>query len=122
MAKSAKTLYEKTIKKGFEINNSSKALAYFIFRELIEDVHAKYDISQDEMRELNRRAVNRAALFLQLMNDEAAFASLVMLLNLEATGWDNPIETDDTRGFKDLAMRAADELRSTLPKPKASEA
>jgi len=46
----------------------AKALANFIFREVIEDAHAKYDISQEDMREMCKNAVDRAALFLSIQN------------------------------------------------------
>ena len=47
-----------------------KALAHFIFREIIEDIHADNRISDAEMEQLNREACNRAGLFVSyIMND-----------------------------------------------------
>lgn len=45
-----------------------KALANFIFREVIENAHTKYNISQEDMRAMCQDAVNRAALFLDIQN------------------------------------------------------
>ena len=70
MPRNNKTLYEKTLVKAFDIKTASKALAYLVFREVIEDVHAEYNISQDEMKAMNKRAVNRAAMFLESLQHE----------------------------------------------------
>jgi len=40
----------------------AKALANYLFREIIEDAHAKYNISQADMEDMRYMAVNRAAL------------------------------------------------------------
>lgn len=42
-----------------------KALAYFMFREIIEDVYEKYNISDEDMKEMNQKSVNRATSFLK---------------------------------------------------------
>ena len=65
-----RTMYERTIDKGLAINNVAKALAYFVFRGIIEDVHAEYNISQEEMKAMNKKAVNRAAAFLECIGDD----------------------------------------------------
>lgn len=41
-----------------------KALAYFVFREIIEDAHKKYNISDENMKEMNQKSVNRAMFIL----------------------------------------------------------
>lgn len=51
----------------------SKALAYFLFREIIEDAHSKYNISQDDMRTMCKEAVNRADAFLKIQQDAEAY-------------------------------------------------
>lgn len=38
----------------------AKALANFLHREIIEDYHVKYNISQKDMEIMNRKAVDRA--------------------------------------------------------------
>ena len=115
MPRNNKILYEKTLAKAFDIKTASKALAYLVIREIIEDVHAEYNISQDEMKAMNKKAVNRAAMFLECLDDEERFASLVSLLSLETTGWDNPEETADTKRF----LQFAEELREIKDKSAA---
>jgi heat shock protein HspQ len=119
MPRNNKNLYEKALVKAFDIKTASKALAYFVFREIIEDVHAEYNISQDEMKAMNRKAVNRAAAFLECFEDEERFASLVSLLSLETAGWDNPKETADTKRFLQAAEKGAEGLRKIKGKSAA---
>ena len=116
MPKTARTMYERTISKAMSKNAMARALAYFVFREVIEDAHSKYGIAQDEMAEMNKKAVNRAAAFLSCLGDDDLMAALVQLLYLETTGWDNPKETADTKGFLRLAEEMAEKLRSTKGK------
>jgi len=105
-------MYERTMDKALSKNVMAKSLACFLFREVIEDVHSKYDISQDEMMAMNKKAVNRAAMFLSCLDNDELTAALVQLLSLETTGWDNPKETADTKGFLRLAEELAEQLRS----------
>ena len=112
MPKSKRTMYERTMSKALSKNVMAKSLAYFVFREVIEDIHSKYDISQKEMMTMNKKAVNRAAAFLSCFSDDELLAALVQLLSLETTGWDNPKETADTAGFLRLAEEMAEKLRS----------
>lgn len=77
--------------RGEEIDDIlAKALANYIFREIIEDAHVKYGISQDDMMQMNRTAANRAKLFLEKITGdrhmEMAFASGAIMCN----GWDKP--------------------------------
>ena len=111
-----RTMYERTIDKGLAINNVAKALAYFVFREIIEDVHAEYNITQEEMMSMNKKAVNRAAAFLECIGDNEKLATVASLYSLETTGWDNPKETADTRQFHKLVDELTDTLRSTKGK------
>jgi len=111
-----RTMYERTLDKGLAVNNVAKALAYFVFREIIEDIHAEYGITQEEMMAMNRKAVNRAAAFLECIGDDEKLATVVNLYLLETTGWDNPKETADTRQFHELVNEFADALRSTKGK------
>ena len=111
-----RTMYERTLDKGLALNNVAKALAYFVFREIIEDVHSKYEIAQEEMMAMNKKAVNRAAAFLECIGDNEMLATVVNLYSLETTGWDNPKETADTRKFHELINEFTDVLRSTKGK------
>ena len=112
MPVSKKTLYEKTLDKGLSVNTAAKSLAYFLFREIIEDAHVKYNIPQDEIMAMNKKAVNRAAAFLGMIGNEELLSAAVAVLSLETTGWDNPKETADTRGFIALAEEFAAGIHS----------
>lgn len=71
-----------------------KALANFMFREIIEDAHSKYNISQDDMREMCREAVNRAALFLAVQTDPKLYKAFAVhaIAGLE---WDESEMTEE---------------------------
>ena len=112
MPVSKKTLYEKTLDKSLSINTTAKSLAYFLFREIIEDVHSEYNISQDEIMAMNKKAVNRAAAFLGFIGNDELLSAAVSVLSFETTGWDNPKETADTRKFIALAEEFAQEINS----------
>ena len=65
-----------------------KALANYMFREIIEDAHVKYGISQEDMKEMNKKAANRAKAFLDVIIQEpkmfqafASYAAFVMEWN-----------------------------------------
>ena len=70
-------------------NIIAKAIANFLFREIIEDVHAKYNISQDEIREMCKEVVDRAAVLEQVLGDEKLKIALV-LYGYSSLGWDAP--------------------------------
>ena len=62
-----------------------KALANYMFREIIEDAHVKYGISQEDMKEMNKKAANRAKAFLDVIVQDpkmfqafASYAAFVM--------------------------------------------
>ena len=62
-----------------------KALANYMFREIIEDAHVKYGISQEDMKEMNKKAANRAKVFLDVIVQDpkmlqafASYAAFVM--------------------------------------------
>ncbi|MFT3950958.1 MAG: hypothetical protein QM689_03225 [Oscillospiraceae bacterium] len=71
-----------------------KALASFMFREVIEDAHSKYNISQNDMREMCREAVNRAALFLAVQTDPNLYRAFAVnaIAGLE---WDESEMTEE---------------------------
>ena len=71
-----------------------KALANFMFREIIEDAHAKYNISQEDMKAMNKEAVNRAMLFLTIKSDPDMYRAFA----IEALGceeWDESEMTEE---------------------------
>lgn len=72
----------------------AKALASFLFREIIEDAHEKYNISQEDMRAMCKEAVNRAAVFLKVKDDPRLYRAFAIHA-IEAVEWDDPEETED---------------------------
>lgn len=87
---------------------AAKALAHFIFREVIENAHVKYNISQEEMCEMNKDAVNRAAMYLSL-SDKEKEAFVVEAINCE--NWDNAELTEDIAARKAFYKELADMLK-----------
>lgn len=48
----------------------AKAWPLFLFREIIEEAHTKYNISQEEMKAMNKKACDRAAMYLCLSEEK----------------------------------------------------
>ena len=88
----------------------AKALANYMFREIIEDAHVKYGISQEDMKEMNKKAANRAKAFLDVIVQDPkmfqAFASYAAFV-LE---WDAPAITEDEEQIIELLGDMADML------------
>lgn len=55
-------------------DSPAKATANFLFREIVEDAHSKYNIPQSEMKEMCRKAVNRAQFLIDLRSGTGRFA------------------------------------------------
>ena len=79
-----------------------KALANYMFREIIEDAHVKYGISQEDMKEMNKKAANRAKTFLDVIIQDpkmfqafASYAAFVM-------EWDAPEITEDEKDIIEM--------------------
>ena len=68
--------------------HQDKALANFLSREIIEDAHNKYNISQDDMKAMCRDAVNRAALYLELQKD--GLSDVFSIYSIPGLNWDDP--------------------------------
>ena len=82
------------------------AIANFIFREIIEEEHSKYNISQDDMREMCKNAVNNAQFCLELFSGSghfdtddtthhAAIQRFVFLQGMYGISWDAPVWTEE---------------------------
>ena len=98
-------MYHIAAKRG---DSAAKALAHFIFREVIENAHVKYNISQEDMRDMCKDAVNRAELYLSLSGKEKE-AFVVEAINCD--GWDNAELTEDMAARKALYTELADLLK-----------
>ena len=80
-------------------NVFAKAIANYLFREIIEDAHVKYRISQADIRRMSINAVNRAAVIEKVLSDENMKKALVFL-GYDTKEWDAP-DTDEVK--KELA-------------------
>ena len=75
----------------------AKALANFLFREVIEDAHSKYNICDKEIKAMCKQVVNRAALYLEVANDENKLFALIAMMSMFTHEWDNPTKTKEIR-------------------------
>lgn len=73
----------------------SKAVANYIFREIIEDAHAKYNISQEDMKSMCKQAVNRASLMLEFLAEPDLADTFFSIEACAGKEWDNPEVTDE---------------------------
>lgn len=78
-----------------------KALANFMFREIIEDAHCKYNISQEDMKAMCKQAVNRAAAFLTVISNPDMYKAFSMNA-IVCSKWDDPEMTEDLVTLLDL--------------------
>ena len=80
-------------------STEAKGLAYVLCRELIEDAHAEYKISDEEMKRINKRSVNRAAMLLRLKekNPKAYETYLAANAAVYCMDWDEPEEDEDVK-------------------------
>ena len=80
-----------------------KALANFLFRELIEDAHVKYNISQEDMKTMCKRAVNRAAFYIALTHSKRPHTMQAFAIHAAGTyDWDDSEQTDEIEHEMDL--------------------
>ena len=84
--------FDKILSASKEPYAMEKAIAHYLCRELIEDLHTDYDISQEEMKAINIKCVDRAyAVIKALGGDELAYRGLLAQSAL-ADNWDDPKE------------------------------
>ncbi len=80
-----------------------------LHREIIEDAHVKYNISQEDMETMNRAAVNKAKIFIDLMNDNRKLKAFEKLYSLAVNSeWDNPVEDEKTQEIKNCISYTAE--------------
>lgn len=70
-----------------------KALADFMFRQVVEDAHSKYHISDEDIKEMCKDAVNRASAFLEISNNPDMYRGFVMYA-IDGVQWDDAQVTD----------------------------
>lgn len=72
-----------------------KALASFMFREIIEDAHAKYNISQEDMKAMCKEAVNRAAAYVYAIKDDPKLYKAFAVHAINGVEWDESETTGE---------------------------
>jgi len=90
---------DKVVQDFFKLANSQnhvypKALANFLFRQIIEDAHSSYNISQEDIKAMCKQAVNRAAVFLKVISDPDMYKAF-SIHAIDCRQWDDPEITDD---------------------------
>ena len=90
----------------------AKALAYFLFREVVEDIHAEGKISDDEMMQLNKTVLNRAAYLTDHVLVNPDMRNAFKIEAVECIGWNDPEMTEDLIKRDELYSGIAGELMS----------
>ncbi len=90
-----------------------KALAHFIFREIVEDIHADNRITDEEMEQLNREALNRAFLFIRYIMNDHDMRNAFSTESMFAREWDPPILTEDLSNRLQIYKNIADKIKTT---------
>ena len=92
--------FDKILSASKEPYAMEKAIAHYLCRELIEDLHTNYNISQEEMKAINIKCVDRAyAVIKALDGDQLAYRGLLSQAVL-ADNLDDPKEGE----LKDLQL------------------
>ena len=91
------------------LNNAhTKALANYLFREVIEEAHRKYDITQADMKKMCKTSVNRAALYIKLC-DDPKLKRAFLIEAMVCSQWDEPEVTphllEEQKFFEDIARK-----------------
>lgn len=92
-----------------------KALANFMFREIIEDAHEKYHISDEDMKKMNQKAVNRAMVYFngQKSKDKAK-RDAFLIYALYCLEWDDAEVTEDVKKQYELLKCCEEILREKI--------
>lgn len=90
-------------------NANAKALAYFLFREIIEDAHVKYRISQEDMKYMCKTAVDRAALYLKIC-DDPKMKKAFLIEAASCKEWDDPETTTEIKEEQEFLEKLAKEF------------
>ena len=84
-------------------DNLALALTNYLHREIIEDCHEKYNISQEDMMTMNITSVNRARAFVDTLDDSAMLEAFTALYSLAVRDeWNAPENTEETDRIRKL--------------------
>lgn len=87
-----------------------KALAHFLFREIIEDIHSKYHIPDEEIKIICKEAVNRAAVFLEMQKDPDIYRGFAIEA-IYGIMWDKPQITKDLKERLEIYKEIGEEYK-----------
>lgn len=104
------TYMEALAKANTDRHAMAKSLAYFLFREVVEDIHSKYKIPDEEMMALNKKAFNRAAFLTDCVLNNPDMRTAFTLNAIYCIGWDDPEMTEDLVNYKELLSETAGDL------------
>lgn len=82
-------------------NALAKALANYMFRQIIEDVHTKYKISDEEMKQMCKTAVDRAAVLTERLKQNVFTLAFQAFYYGETTNWDEP-DRNEVNNYTEL--------------------
>ena len=94
-----------------------KALANFLFREIIEDAHVKYSISQEDIKAMCKRAVDRAALYIELVESKSTTAQMAFAIHAAGCSeWDDAEQTEDIKREREFIKECQEIIKENLGK------
>lgn len=94
-----------------------KALANFLFREIIEDAHVKYSISDEDIKAMCKRAVNRAALYIELVESRSTTAQMAFAVHASGCSeWDDAEQTEEIKNEKKFINECQKLIKENLKK------
>ena len=88
----------------------AKALAHFLFREVVEDIHSEGKITDAEMKQLNKTALNRASYFTEHVLTSPDMKNAFKIEAILCTGWDDPEMTEDLIKKDEIYTKMAGDL------------
>lgn len=99
---------------SFTLEEEIKALVRLCFRDgPIEDVHADGRISQDEMKQIMKHAVNMMYLFLKIKeNCPTVYAAIIKFF--APPYWDDPDPEYLKRDYEELCNKTMDNVKKEL--------
>ena len=104
------TYMEALAKVNTDRHAMAKALAYFLFREVVEDIHSKYSISNEEMMALNKKVFNRTAFLTDCVLNNPDMRMAFTFNAIYCMEWDDPEMTEDLVKYKELLSEIAGDL------------
>lgn len=98
------------LKAGISQSNAeAKALANYLVIEVIDDALFKYNILDNDMREIRKKATNRASQYLNLCKN-SRLRTAFLIEAAPCSKWDEPEITEDIKRAQQIFEEIAKEL------------